>query len=412
MKTRLDKLLLCGLIACALALPVSLGEEAALPTEAPTAEATAEPTQEPTSAPTPEPTQDPAGEATAEPTAEPTLAPSPEATAEPTPEQSPEVTPEPTLEPTAEPTPEPTPSATPDAGTTALPDSIGGLVHITPENGMQQEDGSWSIALTEPGAALAFSWTVDAEAQKYFVYRQETSDSMRLIAETAGTRIELPSADYANGQFTLYLGAQLADGSMSWGRISFALATQQGGFPGGMGGQPGGSGGAAAGGMPEEEQGFRIVPGEALTSKHASGTMDTTAYTHSEIISSDEAISELTLESTQSRIALDGGAFYATVADGALTLTPEDGGDAWRLSALAMKTLANSGVETVHFQLGDAVCSLSTNLEFSGSAYASLRAQGYVSKDMELQITAQGVYVHVAGGVYAINESGELTLQG
>jgi len=47
-------------------------------------------------------------------------------------------------------------------------------------------------------------------------------------------------------------------------------------------------------------------------------------------------------------------------------------------------------------------------MEFSGSVYASLRAKGYVSKDMEIRVDARGVRVCIAGGVYSINDSGEL----
>ena len=226
--------------------------------------------------------------------------------------------------------------------------------------------------------------------------------------------MELPSADYAKGRFTLYVGALLEDGSATWGSAVFEFAAQQGGFPGGFpGGRfPGGSrpsGSSAMGDMPQEEQGFRVTPGKALTSKHSSGTMDTTAYTQSEIIASEEAITALTLSSTRTEITLDNGAaFFVHNEDGELHLTPESAGDRWRLNALAMNTLSESGIDRVVFRLGNSSCTLPTQMDFSGSIYASLRAEGYVSKDMEICIDARGVRVYIAGGVYQINANGEL----
>ena len=60
------------------------------------------------------------------------------------------------------------------------------------------------------------------------------------------------------------------------------------------------------------------------------------------------------------------------------------------------------------FDLDAFSCSLSSELSLSVSVYASLRAQGYVSKDCVLSITTQGLSVDVAGSKYSINQSGEL----
>ena len=270
---------------------------------------------------------------------------------------------------------------------------------------------------------MSFVWTVSGEATGHLVYVQNGQGEMSFVAETQSARIELSSANYAQGQYTLYAGAILADGSVTWGSAIFELLSQQqgppqggvpGGFPGGFpgggfgGGKPGGS--AAMGGeMPQEEQGFRVTPGEALTSKHASGTKDTTAYTHSEIADTEEAVTALALSSTQTEITLDkGAAFFVIKDDARLQLVPESEGERWQLNALAMTTLAQSGVERVVFHVDNLSYSLPTQIKFSGSVYASLRADGYVSKDMEIRIDARGVRVYIAGGVYQINENGEL----
>lgn len=162
--------------------------------------------------------------------------------------------------------------------------------------------------------------------------------------------------------------------------------------------------------QPQEEQGFRITPGVALTSKHASGSMDASAYASSEIPESETGLSALKLSSTQTEITLDGGesSFSVHLDQGKLVLQPEAQGECWQLSLLAMNTLAQSGVDRVTFYLGADCRSMPCGLELKGEIYASLRAQGYVSKDAILKIDARGVRVCIADGEYSINESGEL----
>ena len=498
LKKRLNRLLLCGLIVCALAVPAGLanGEDAAapipetqppataVPTQAPvqetvpdptqaasvelTQEPSADPTQEASTEPTQEPSADPTQEASTEPTQEPSVEPTQEASteptqepsAEPTQEASAEPTQEPSIEPTQEPGVEPTPEPTLDPGASPsadpsmeptldpsleptldpsleptldpsleptvspeasieprpTPGSNGGLVNITPEGTAQQENGVWRIQPTAPDSPISFGWTVSGEAVNYLVYTQSGQDVPVFIAETQQLRIDLSTAGYMNGQYTLYVGAYLADGSITWGSTAFELAAQQGGppsggFPGGFtgggGGRPGGMG--SMDGFAQEEQGFSVTPGEALTRKHSSGTKNTAAYTHSEIAASGEAVTALALSSTQTEITLDSGAaFIAETENGVLHLRPESDGETWMLNALAMKTMAESGVESVVFHVGDGEYTLPTQMQFSGSVYASLRAKGYVSKDMEIRVDAMGVRVHIAGGIYQINENGEL----
>ena len=83
-------------------------------------------------------------------------------------------------------------------------------------------------------------------------------------------------------------------------------------------------------------------------------------------------------------------------------------GACWHLNALAMNTLAESGIDRVVFHVGSTAYSITTRMEFSGSIYSSLRAKGYVSKDMEICVNARGLRVYIAGGAYSINDSGEL----
>lgn len=404
------KLLFLAVLICALALSAGFAEDgageeatstAAPATEAPTQAPTDTSTDMPTDVPTDVPTETPTDTPTDTPTEAPTEAPTETPTEVPT-----DV---PSETPTPEPTPEPTPSATP----LPQPGAEDGLVSVAPEGSAQNNGGVWSITLSNPDAPLAFCWTCAEAASGYLVYAGDTSGSADFISETQSTRIELSAAGYMGGRHIIYVGAVRADGSVSWGSATFEIAGGfPGGRPGGMGGfggkRPGGAGGA--GDMMEADMGFRVTPGEALSSSHASGSADATAYVCSTIESTGEAVRALVLESTQAEITLDGGesAFTAIVEDGRLTLTPESGGSEWRLSALAMNTLVASDVERVVFELDDFSCSLPSGLSLSGSVYASLRAQGYVSKDCVLSITAQGLSVDVAGNKYSINRSGEL----
>ena len=369
---RLIKLLICALLICALALPMALGEaEEPVVTEAPLQEPSPEPTAEPTQEPEPSVTSDPA------------ISPEPTITPEPT------ATPEPTCTPPAEP---------------GIP---GELVVITCEGNAKFADDVWEIALNAQDAGVDFSWMVEGTAEMFYLFAD--SD---YLGETTEFRTSLSPQAYMDGQHTLYVGALLDDGSIIWGAANFRITSDgkpSGGFPGGRpsGGNRPSSSGAA--GTSAEEQGFHVTPGKALTSKHSSGTKNTAVYTCSEINDSAEAITALVLECTQTEITLDGGAaFFASKDDGKLQLTSESDGACWHLNALAMNTLAESGIDRVVFHVGGTAYSMPTRMEFSGSIYASLRAKGYVSKDMEIRIDALGVHISVDGCSYSINDANEL----
>ena len=473
---KLNRILLCSALALAIALPVQ-GEEAVLPevtaaptqaptpaptqapvvtaevTAAPTAEPTvevttaptAEPTVETTSAPTAEITAEPTAEVTTEPTAEVTTEPTAEITAEPTAEVTPEstspaspeatVTPEasvtpnpsaslePSVSPEASVTPEasvsPEPSVTPEATAVPKPDEIGEILTITPEGSAVQENDAWNITISAQDAALAFTWTLAEgnEALAYLVYIEDASGQLTLL-QSGGSeaRIQLSAASYPQG--TLYVGAELTDGSLTWGKVAFATTSDtpmNPGTAGGMGSfggsssRPSGSASAAMGGG-EVDLGFRVTPGQAITSKHSSGTMNDRAYTDAAVETLDEAVTALSLGVTQAQITLDAGAnaFLAVREEEKLSLYPAESGQAWSLSVLAMQALSDSGVDRVSFHLDGMVISLSTQMELSGSVYAQLRTQGYVAKDVQLEISDQGVIASIAENNYRIDEGGVL----
>lgn len=424
-KAKHTRLLLCGLLICALILPACLAENneatPAPATETPTSAPAPEVTQAPATDPTSDPTSEPAPSPTSEPSSEPTAAPSNEPTPQPSSDPTSDPSSEPTMQPAQSPDVSPTPS--PDATPLPLPGESSDRITITPEGSAQENNGVWSISLSDPSAPLAFGWVCNESASHYLVYTKDAQDNARFIVDTADVRVELSAMDYMQGSFTLHVGAVLSDGQIIWGSISFELAGgMSGGMPGGFGGFGGGMPGAMGGDMPEGEMGFRVTPGQALTSSHSSGSMDTSAYASSTITAGDAAVSALTLDSTQTVILLDDGAsnFFVSSSDASLTLTPQSEGEEWQLSLLALNTLFQSGVDQAVFHIGNTSITLSTDLQLYGDIYAQLRSQGYVRKDFKLRISASGVQVCIdaesldpaSPKLYSINESGELVSPG
>lgn len=440
------KLLLCGVLLCALIFPASLAENET-PAEAPAAtnvaatEKPSEPTSapsEPTATPAPDstptadtnatpdagniPTQPPSQEPTLDPSDEPTssVSPSPTASASPSAEPPASIEPTPSAEPTVsvEPTvsAEPSPSIEPTATPLPRPEEIGNLVSIVPEGNSTQENGVWHIALDNPQATLAFGWTVQGDAISYLVYTADAQNVLSFQGEITSNRVELSSAAYAQGQYSIYVGAVFADESISWGSAQFKLMNgqmQPNGFPGGFhggfsgGGRPGNLGFSE---LPESEKGFHVTPGEALTSAHAAGSKDMTAYTDAGLNPTDEIRSELILGDTQSKILLDNGntSFRMELSDAKLLLCPESQGSCWNLSVLALNTLKSSGIDSICLQLNGTSITISTDMQFSGAVYGSLRTQGYVDKDFAISVSENGLWLSIAGNQYSINDSGEL----
>lgn len=160
------------------------------------------------------------------------------------------------------------------------------------------------------------------------------------------------------------------------------------------------------GALPEEEQGFRVTPGEALTDSHASGTKDMQLYGTVEISPSAESMSVLTLDDTELSVTLDDQArgFYVEKSENALILTPETDGEKWSVNALALKVLNRSGIDLLRLNLGGDSVEVSTDWNPQGALCARLAAAGYVSKDYTLIVTREGIHVTVADQVYEIDE--------
>lgn len=370
--------------------------QTAIPTEAPTGE--------PTITPTPEPTETAAAEPTEMPTEEPTAEPSENPTEEPTAA--------PTTAPTAEPTDAPADNP--------LPGEVQeGAIQITAEGNVQIVDGVSRIALTQPGEVPSFTWLTELEANEFIVYVQTADGTLNLAGRTTEGRISISAELCANGTNTLWVGVLMADGSVVWSRLLFALESDAvvpgGDFPGG-GGFPS-RGGVSAGGMPSaggeapENEGLHITPGEALTDSHASGTGDMRLYGTVAREPSDEAATALVLGGEALPVQLDGGegAFTAAMDEQTLVLTPQAGGTYWSLDGRTLKTLMDSGVESIVFELNGARVELDTATELSGEIYGALRARGFVSKDFLWTLSADGIQIQADGETYSLGENGELT---
>ena len=307
---------------------------------------------------------------------------------------------------------------------------------ISVENGMEV-DGVWQVSYSTLEDLIAFTWQPVEGAAQYILWLANAEGALTALEPTAQTRLEIAASTCAEGVWTLYAGAVLADGSVAWGSAAFQL-TQGGGMPGGglPGGMPGGGlpggmpGGGLPGGMPggsfdlsgilgslggmgemngEMEQGFTVVPGEALTDSHASGTEDASLYGSLPLELAAEAETALTLDGIELDVTLaDGGAFTASLDGDVLTLTPESGGGEWRIGGLALRTLRLSGVRELRLVVGGEAVALGTEAEFSGAAYGALRAAGYVPKDFVWQVTASATTVAVDGEEYEIGADGTL----
>ncbi len=398
--------------------------QTAIPTEAPSAE----PTLEPTEMPTEEPTEEPAAEPSENPTEEPTAAPTIEQTIEPTTTPTAELTEAPTADPTVMPTVAPAeiPTVNPTSEPTDAPqdnplpgEAQEGAIQIAAEGNVQIVDGVSRITLSQPGEGPSFTWQTELEASEFIVYVQTADGTLNLAGRTTEQRISVSKELCSDGTSTLWVGALMADGAAVWSRLFFAL--ESGAVVPGGGGSPSGGGfpsrGVSTGGMPSasgeapEDEGLHITPGEALTDSHASGTKDMQLYGTVALEPSNEAATALVMGGETLPVQLDGGdgAFTAVLDGQTLILTPQNGGTLWSLDGRTLKTLMDSGVESIVFELNGARMELDTAAELCGENYGALRARGFVSKDFLWTLSADGIRIQADGETWLLGENGELT---
>ena len=103
------------------------------------------------------------------------------------------------------------------------PGEIGDVVRIQPKQDAQQYDDLWVIPLEQDQQTVEFKWEVSEAASEYLVYTLDEFGNPELIAQTTDSSVSLPAADYEDGCITLYVGAVLEDGSVTWGEAQFQL---------------------------------------------------------------------------------------------------------------------------------------------------------------------------------------------
>ena len=284
---------------------------------------------------------------------------------------------------------------------------------------MQIVDGVSRITLSQPGEGPSFTWQTELEASEFIVYVQNADGTLNLAGRTTEQRISVSKELCSDGTSTLWVGALMADGAAVWSRLFVAL--ESGAVVPGGGGSPSGGGfpsrGVSTGGMPSAsgeapaDEELHITPGEALTDSHASGTKDMQLYGTVALEPSNEAATALVMGGETLPVQLDGGdgAFTAALDGQTLILTPQNGGTLWSLDGRTLKTLMDSGVESIVFELNGAQMELDTAAELCGENYGALRARGFVSKDFFWTLSADGIRIQADGETWSLGENGELT---
>ncbi|MDY4221555.1 MAG: InlB B-repeat-containing protein [Candidatus Faecousia sp.] len=123
-------------------------------------------------------------------------------------------------EPTTEPT-EPTTEAT-EPAEIPEPGEIGSVVSIRPKQEAEQYGDFWVIPLEQDQELVEFQWETSEPASKYYLYTMDEFGNLEFYAETTETSAMLFAEDY-EGSNTLYVGAVLEDGSVTWGEAMFQL---------------------------------------------------------------------------------------------------------------------------------------------------------------------------------------------
>ncbi len=372
-----------------------------VPTDAP-AEASVEvptdaPTEAPAEAPTEASTEAPAETPTEATTEVPTEAPTEIPTEAPTGE--------PTLEPAAEPTPE--------------IETIS--VSVTAAQGITAEGSAFCIP-SDGEYSLSFSWSYSGECDSFHITVSNVEGSV-VEGSQAETDYVLWTSSMQEGSYRFTVEAVKDGVAVAQGEYTFSLAFAEGGPggggpggggkpSGGGGGKPfgGGSGVGAGGSAAEQETGFRITPGDALTGSHTSGNKDMTLYGTVTLDLPETAMTQLCMGDAELGICLENGeqSFTAAIEGDRLILTPETTGKRWVLNGLSLGILARSGIASITLGTDDGSVDLPTAWQLQGRTYSQLCSKGYVSADYDYIVTEESILVRTAGCLYRVDDSNEL----
>ena len=154
---------------------------------------------------------------------------------------------------------------------------------------------------------------------------------------------------------------------------------------------------------------FRITPGQALISSHATGTGDMTAYGTVSLTLDSETMQVLSMGGTLLELSHGGeDEFEAELDTDQLRLSAAEDG-VWYFTQYALQTLSRSGISALSFCLTDGVVSIPTDLALSGTAYGRERSSGFVASDFLFSLSDDGLFVSVEDRLYSV-DGGRLTL--
>lgn len=350
---------------------------------------------------------------------DPTPSPTPEAPAEPTPTPTPEPAEEPTPEPVEEPTPEPTVELTPEptAEPTPTPEPVPTIViRVSSPEGLAVSGGACAVDVMQ-AQSLTLTWDCGAACDGYALSLIGPDGAELLGGRQSEASVTLTLEGRTAGRYTLTVTALLGENAVSSAQVAIDLTQSsqpEGGMPQGSGGhgggKSGGSGGKSQGGSDgaEQEQGFHVTPGTALTASHASGTKEMRLYGAVELTAPEEAMTSLTLGGEALDITLEDGAPFTAVVDGDTLILTAEVGEAWQLNGLALKRLAGSGIETIILNTGEWQAELAAGEALRGDIYARLRAGGVTSSSFDYVVSGEGVLVTVNGETYRLDDENAL----
>ena len=129
-----------------------------------------------------------------------------------------------------------------------------------------------------------------------------------------------------------------------------------------------------------------------------------------DLVLPETSMTELTVDDIPMGVSLELGeqSFNAKIDGDTLVLTAEAEGEMWTMNGLALKTLARSGIDTIVLTSADASVAFPTAPALSGTVYAGLCAEGYVSSDYLYIVVPESVCVSVDGRYYTLEDNGEL----
>lgn len=154
------------------------------------------------------------------------------------------------------------------------------------------------------------------------------------------------------------------------------------------------SGGRPSGGKGGKTENV-ISPGDALTSYHAMGDRNLTAYWMGQL-HEEETLSVLNLDGGSAVIEFEGAqsSFFVMGAEDKTYILSSDESGTWKVGGFALKILRESGIDTLVIISNDTCIAIETEHAASGEAYSALKSAGVGERRM--------VYT------YSIGENGEV----